>query len=284
LHASLDLKFAPRMTQPPANLKSGVQVHPTALVDPGALLGAGVQIGPYCVIGPRVTLGERVRLVSHVVIEGVTEIGDDTVVHAFAVLGGAPQHLAHRGEPTRLVVGARNHIREHVTMHTGTVLGGGLTTVGSDGLFMVASHVAHDCEVGDHVVFANNATLGGHVHLGDYVTMGGLSAVHQHSRVGRFAFIGGLAAVTRDVIPFGTVWGNPAHLEGLNLVGLKRRGFSREVIDHLRSSYRLLFAPEGAFQERLDDVARTFDASPEVCEIVDFIRAGANRPLCQPGQ
>jgi UDP-N-acetylglucosamine acyltransferase len=259
-------------------------VHPTAQVAASAILGAGVEIGPYCVIGPDVTLGERVRLVSHVVIEGVTAVGDDTLVHPFAVLGGAPQHLAHRGEPTRLVIGARNQIREHVTMHTGTVLGGGVTRVGSDSLYMVASHVAHDCVVGDHVVFANNATLGGHVHVGDYVFMGGLSAVHQHSRVGRYAFIGGLAAVTRDVIPLGSVRGNPAGLEGLNLVGLKRRGFSRDTINDLRSAYRLLFAPEGTFQERLEDVARVFAASPQVGEIVDFIRADASRPLCLPTQ
>jgi UDP-N-acetylglucosamine acyltransferase len=257
-------------------------IHPTAQVAPGAVLGDGAEIGPYCVLGAQAVLKDRVRLVSHVVIEGVTEIGEDTVVHPFAVLGGAPQHLAHRGEPTRLVVGARNQIREHVTMHTGTVLGGGVTRVGSDGLFMVASHVAHDCVVGDHVVFANNATLGGHVQLGDFVFMGGLSAVHQHSRVGRYAFVGGLAAVTRDVIPFGSVRGNPAGLEGLNLVGLKRRGFSRETINEMRSAYRLLFAPEGAFQERLEDVARVFSASPQVGEIIDFIRADASRPLCLP--
>ena len=259
-------------------------IHPTAQVAPGAVLGEGVEIGPYCVLGPRVVLGDRVRLVSHVVIEGVTEIGEDSVVHAFAVLGGAPQHLAHKGEPTQLIVGARNQIREHVTMHTGTVLGGGVTRVGSDSLYMVASHVAHDCVVGNHVVFANNATLGGHVHMGDYVFMGGLSAVHQHSRVGRYAFIGGLAAVTREVIPFGSVRGNPAGLEGLNLVGLKRRGFSRETINDLRSAYRLLFAPEGTLQERIEDVARVFSASPEVAEIVDFIRDDANRPLCLPSQ
>ena len=257
-------------------------IHPTAQVAPGAVLGADVEIGPYCIVGPAVALGDRVRLISHVVLEGSTTIGEDTRVHPFAVLGGAPQHLAHKGEDTRLVIGARNTIREHVTMHTGTVLGGGVTTVGSDGLFMVASHVAHDCVVGDHVVFANNATLGGHVQLGDYVFMGGLSAVHQHSRVGRYAFVGGLAAVTRDVIPYGSVWGNKAQLEGLNLVGLKRRGFSREAINDLRSAYRLLFAPEGTFQERLDDVARVFANSLEVAEIVDFIRADASRPLCLP--
>lgn len=257
-------------------------VHATAQVAEGAVLGDGVEIGPYCIVGPKVTLGDRVRLISHVVIDGVTQIGEDTQVHPFAVLGNPPQHLAHHGEDTRLVIGARNAIREHVTMHTGTVMGGGLTAVGSDSLFMVGSHVAHDCVVGNHVVFANNATLGGHVKMGDHVFMGGLAAVHQHTRVARHAFIGGLAAVTKDVIPFGSVWGNHAHLEGLNLVGLKRRGFSRETINDLRAAYRLLFAPEGTFQERLEDLAANFASSPEVKEIVDFIRADASRPLCLP--
>ena len=156
-----------------------------------------------------------------------------------------------------------------------------MTVVGSDGLFMVGSHVAHDCVVGDHVVFANNATLGGHVQVADHVFMGGLSAVHQWSRIGRHAFVGGLAAVTKDVIPFGLV-GNDAHLEGMNLVGLKRRGFARETINDLRSAYRLLFAEEGTFQERVEEVARVFEQSPEVSEVVDFIRADANRPLCLP--
>jgi UDP-N-acetylglucosamine acyltransferase len=257
-------------------------IHPTALVHGGALLGEGVEIGPYCIVGEGATLGDRVRLLAHVVIEGVTEIGEETVVHPFAVLGGAPQHLGHKGEPTRLVIGARNVIREHVTMHTGTVMDQGVTQVGSDSLYMIGAHVAHDCIVGDRVVFANNATLAGHVRIGDGVFMGGLSAVHQHTRIGRFAFIGGLAPVTKDVIPFGSVWGNHARLEGLNLVGLKRRGFARETINDLRAAYRMLFAEEGTFQERLEDVARVFASSPEVCEIVDFIRADAGRPLCLP--
>ena len=259
-----------------------VKVHACALVDPKAQLGVDVEIGPFCIVGSDVVLGDGVRLISHVNVEGHTELGAHCVVHPFASLGGPPQHLAHKGEPTRLVLGARNAIREHVTMNTGTVEGGGLTRVGDDGLFMVASHVAHDCVVGDHVVFANNATLGGHVHMGDHVFMGGLSAVHQHTRVGRQAFIGGLAAVTKDVIPFGSVWGVYAHLEGLNLVGLKRRGFGRERVKDLRSAYRLLFGPEGTFQERLDDVARVFDHNDDVREIVDFIRADASRPLCLP--
>ena len=257
-------------------------VHPTSIVHEGARLGAGVEIGPWCIVGPDVTLADGVRMLSHAVVDGATEIGAECVIHPFARLGGDPQHLGHRGEKTRLVVGARNVIREHVTFNTGTVGGRGVTTIGDDGLFMTGSHVAHDCIVGDRVVFANNATLGGHVHVQDFVFLGGLCAAHQFTRIGRYAFIGGLSAVTKDVIPFGSVWGVHAHLEGLNLVGLKRRGFSREAINDLRAAYRLLFADEGTFQERLDDVARVFGTSEHVMEIVDFIRADANRPLCQP--
>jgi len=258
------------------------KIHPTAMVHDGARLGPDVEIGPYSIVGPRVTLGDGVRLISHVVIEGVTDIGDETVIYPFAYLGGPPQHLAHKGDDTTLTVGKRNVIRENATMHTGTSMGTRMTKVGDDGLFMAGAHVAHDCVVGDKVVFANHATIGGHVTIGDFVFLGGLSAVHQFTRVGRYTFVGGLAAVTKDVIPYGSVWGNHAHLEGLNLVGLKRRGFSRDTIRDLRNAYRLLFAPEGTFQERLDDVARTFERSPEVTEIVNFIRADANRPLCLP--
>ena len=256
-------------------------VHPTAMVAPGAELGQDVEVGPYCTVGPKVRLARGVRLISHVVIEGVTSVAEETVVYPFAMLGGPPQHLAHKGEPTELVIGARNQIREHVTMHTGTVAGGGVTRVGSDGLFMVASHVAHDCIVGDKVVMANNATIGGHVKVGDFVFMGGLSAAHQHTRIGRYAFIGGVAAVMKDVIPYALV-GNDGHLQGLNLVGLKRRGFSRETIKDMRTAYRLLFAEEGSFQERVDDVAREFAHSPQVTEVIEFIRADAARPLCMP--
>ena len=258
------------------------QIHPTAIVDPGAQLGQGVEIGPFCTVGPKVQLGDGVRLVSHVVIDGATKVGAGTEIYPFAVLGGAPQHLAHKGEDTRLVIGERNIIREHATMHAGTVGGGGVTTVGSDSLYMVGAHVAHDCMVGDRVTFANGATLGGHVVIGDFVFMGGLCAVHQFTRIGRYSFVGGGGVVTKDVIPYGSVWGNHAHLEGLNLVGLKRRGFTREAINALRAAYRLLFADEGTFQERLDDVAETHAGTPEVMEIVSFIRADANRPLCLP--
>ncbi|ALL13421.1 acyl-ACP--UDP-N-acetylglucosamine O-acyltransferase [Caulobacter henricii] len=258
------------------------QIHPTALVAPGAELGADVEIGPFCTVGPKVRLGDGVRLISHVVIDGATSIGSECTVYPFAVLGAPPQHLAHKGEDTRLEIGDRNLIREHVTMQTGTVGGGGVTRVGSDSLYMVGAHVAHDCIVGDRVTFANSATLGGHVTVDDYVFMGGLCAVHQFSRIGRYAFVGGGGIVTKDVIPYGSVWGNHAHLEGLNLVGLKRRGFSREAINALRAAYRLLFADEGTFQERLEDVAEIHASNAEVMEIVNFIRSDNNRPLCLP--
>lgn len=259
-----------------------VQVHPTAIVAKGAELADGVEIGPFCVIGEKVRIGPGTKLKSHVVVDGSTEIGAQNEVWPFAALGGPPQHLAYRGEDTRLVIGDGNIIREHATMNLGTVQGGGVTSVGSNGLYMIESHVGHDCIVGDNVVMTKQATLGGHCHVGDFVMVGGLAAVHQYCRVGRYAFIGGLAAVVKDVIPYGSVWGNHAHLEGLNLVGLKRRGFSRDTINTLRAAYRLLFADEGTFQERLEDTAETFGDSSEVMEILDFIRADANRPLCLP--
>jgi UDP-N-acetylglucosamine acyltransferase len=258
------------------------RIHPTAMVDVGATLADDVEIGPYCIVGAHVVLGRAVRLLSHAVIDGRTEIGDECVVHPFACLGAPPQDTRHKGEPTRLLVGAGNVIREHVTMHCGTAIGRGVTTVGSRGYFMVGVHIGHDCIVGDGVTMANNATLGGHVVVSDHVIMGGLSAAHQHTRIGRHAFVGGMAGVNHDVIPFGNVWGNHAHLEGLNLVGLKRRGFEREVINTLRAAYRMLFAEEGTFQERLDDTAQAYAVSPEVMEIIDFIRADADRPLTTP--
>ena len=257
-------------------------IHPTAIIADGAEIADGVAIGPYCTVGANVRLGANTRLVSHVVVDGFTELGEDNIVYPFAMLGGPPQHTAYRGEDTKLLIGDRNIIREHATMNIGTVNGGGVTRVGSDGFYMIESHVGHDCVLGDHVILTKQATLGGHCHLGDFVIVGGLAAVHQFTRVGRHAMIGGLAAVVKDVIPYGSVWGNHAHLEGLNLVGLKRRGFSRETINTMRAAYRLLFADEGTFQERLDDTVETYSDCPEVMEIIDFIRADASRPLCLP--
>lgn len=257
-------------------------VHASAIVDPKAQLADGVMVGPFCTVGPNVKLGAGTRLISHVVVDGHTEIGEDNTIYPFVMLGGPPQHTAYKGEPTQLVIGDRNLIREHATMNTGTVGGGGVTRVGSDGLYMIESHVGHDCVVGDQVILTKQATLGGHCEIADFVIVGGLAAVHQRTRVGRHAMIGGLAAVVKDVIPYGSVWGNHAHLEGLNLLGLKRRGFSRETINTMRAAYRMLFADEGTFQERLDDTIENYSDCAEVMEIIDFIRADASRPLCLP--
>jgi UDP-N-acetylglucosamine acyltransferase len=260
------------------------RVHQGAVIDPTVELGADVEIGPGCIIGPHVRLHDRVRLVANVYIDQRTEIGADSVVYPFAVLGAQAQDLSYKGEPTSLVIGPRTTIREYVSMHRGTAKGttGGVTRIGEGGYFMAQSHVGHDCTVGSNVIFANTATLGGHVTIGDYAILGGLCAVHQHGRVGRHAFVGGMAAVTNDVIPYGMVHGNHAHLDGLNVIGLRRRNFSRELIHDIRAAYRLLFAEEGTFSERLEDVAQTYAKTPEVMEIVDFIRADAQRPLCMP--
>ena len=259
-----------------------VDIRPTAIVSKGAELADGVSIGPFSIIGEHVRIGAGTQILAHVVIENRTTIGEDCSVRNFANLGGPPHHTGYRGEPTELVIGDRNRIWEHVTMHIAAPGGDGHTRVGNDGFYMAASHVGHDSVVGDNVVLAHSATLGGHVHVGDFVTVSGLAAVHQFCRVGRYSFIGGLAAVTKDVIPYGMVWGNHAHLEGLNLVGLKRRDFSRETISELRSAYRLLFAEEGTFQERIDDAVLTFGKSAPVMEIINFIRADSSRPLCLP--
>lgn len=257
-------------------------IHPTAIVHDGAQLGEGVEIGPYSIVGPNVVLGDRTRLMSHVVVEGVTTTGADCTIYPFAMLGGPPQHLAHKGEPTKLNIGDRNLIREHAIMHTGTEKGGGITTVGNDCMFMAGCGVAHDCHLGNNIIMANLSQLGGHVEIGDYVFLGGGSAVHQFARLGRYCFIGGGGIVTKDVIPYGSVWGNHARLEGLNLVGLKRRGFSRELILSLRTAYRMMFAEEGTLQERLDDVLENFSEIDQVVEIVRFIRADSTRPICLP--
>lgn len=258
------------------------RIHATAVVDPSAELGADVDIGPGCVIGPHVKLGERTRLIAHVFIESHTEIGKDNTVFPFAGLGGTPQDLSYRGEPTKLIIGDNNVIREHATLHRGTVRGRSVTTMGDDCLIMGNCHVAHDCDVGNSVIMAQTATIGGHVQVGDYAFLSGLSGVHQHGRVGRYAFVGASALMTTDLIPFGLAIGNHAHLSGLNVVGLKRRGFSRDQIHDLRAAYRLLFAEEGTFQERIEDCADIYASNPHVMEIVDFVRADAERPLCMP--
>lgn len=257
-------------------------IHPTAIVESGASIGTDVVIGPYCCVGANVQLGDRVRLESHVVVTGRTKIGADTRVYPFASIGHPPQDLKYKGEPSTLEIGCSNVVREHVTMNPGTEGGGMVTRVGDECLFMVGCHVAHDCRIGNHVIMANNATLGGHVEIGDFAVLGGLSAVHQFVRIGRHAMIGGMSGVEQDVIPYGSVMGDRARLSGLNIVGLKRRGFSRENIHALRTAYRLLFAQEGAITERLDDVVEMYAANETVMEIVAFMRAASARGVCQP--
>jgi len=258
------------------------QIHATAIVDPAAELGRGVEIGPFCVVGPNVSLGDGVVLMSHVVVAGRTEIGANTRIYPFAVIGERPQDLKYGGEPSTLSIGCNNVIREYVTMNPGTEGGGMVTRVGNNCLFMVGAHVAHDCRVGDHVIMANNATLGGHVTVGDYAILGGLSAVHQFVRIGEHAMIGGMSGVEHDVIPYGSAMGDRARLSGLNIIGLKRRGISRDDIHSLRTAYRLLFAEEGTMAERVADVVEIYHGNQAVMDIVEFIRADSSRAVCQP--
>ena len=257
-------------------------IHSTAVIEKGAVIDDNAKVGPFCVIGPDVTIGAGTVLHSHVAVAGRTTIGKDNNIFPFASIGHAPQDLKYRGEPSEVIIGDRNVIREQVTINPGTEGGGMKTSVGNDCLIMVAAHVAHDCQVSNNAILVNNATLAGHVSIGEFAIIGGLSAVHQFVRIGKHAMIGGCSGVENDVIPYGSVLGNRAHLAGLNLVGLKRRGFSRDVIHDLRNAYRLLFAPEGALGERLVDVAELFGENEPVMDIVNFIGEQSSRAICQP--
>ncbi|MEA2863680.1 MAG: UDP-N-acetylglucosamine acyltransferase [Bradyrhizobium sp.] len=259
-------------------------IDPTARVEDGAVIGEGASIGPYCIIGPHVVIGANCRLVAHVHITAQTTIGDGCTIHPFVSLGGPPQSLSHRGELTRLEIGQGCTIREQSTMSAGTVDGGGVTRVGDRGYFMNCSHVGHDCIVGNDVIFATSATLGGHCEVGDFVFMGGLSAVHQRARVGSQVMVGALTGVRSDVIPFGLASGQYATLAGLNLVGMRRRKFSRERITAVRSFYQKLFLGPGVFADRLQAVRHLAGADPAIADILAFIDAGKHRELCQPAK
>ncbi len=259
-------------------------IHPTAIVDPAAELGAEVRIGPYCVVGPEVKLGDGVVLHSHVVVDGRTTVGPRTQIFPFASIGHRPQDLKYRGEASALWIGADCMIREHVTMNPGTEGGGMVTQVGSRCLFMVGSHVAHDCRVGDEVILANNATLAGHVQVGDHAIIGGLSAVHQHVRIGDHAMIGGMSGIEYDVIPYGLAMGERARLSGVNIVGMKRRGYDKSAIQGLLTAYERLFSGDGTLAERLEGVAERHGENEVVRAIVAFVRADSSRALCQPKQ
>jgi UDP-N-acetylglucosamine acyltransferase len=260
------------------------KIHATAIVEDGATIGTDVEIGPFAVIGARVRLGDGVRLHSHVVISGHTDIGARTTIYSHAVLGGGPQFRGDPGTDARLVIGADSVIREHVTMNGGSIKGGGLTQVGDRGYFMAYSHVAHDCHIGDGVTFANSVALGGHVTIGEGVNIGGLAAIQQFGRIGRYAFVGGVTGVPDDVIPYGIVWGDHARLEGLNLIGLKRRGVPRERIHALRAAYRAIFFGSGRLLDRARQAGERWKGFPEVEEVVAFILAASKRPVCMPSR
>jgi UDP-N-acetylglucosamine acyltransferase len=261
---------------------TSIDQHPTAVVSPQARIGQGVRIGPYSVVGDDVTLHDGVELVSHAVVAGRTTIGAGTRIFPFASIGHPPQDLKYEGEPSRLVIGERCVIRENVTINPGTKGGVMETRVGDDCLLMASSHVAHDCIVGNHVVLANYVGIAGHAVIGDHVAFGGTCVVHQFVRIGAHAFIGAQSMVDADVIPYGMAVGNRARLAGLNLVGLRRRGFDRDVIHRLRAAYRMIFSSEGTLRERVDDAATMFHDDAVVQDVVNFITAASDRPICLP--
>lgn len=254
-------------------------IHPSVVIEPGAEIGPGVSIGPFCVIGSQVRLAAGVELKSHVVIAGDTSVGEGTVIFPFASIGQDPQDLKFKGEHTRLEIGARNRIREYVTMNPGTEGGGGVTRIGDDGLFMANCHVAHDCQIGNRVVLVNSVAVAGHCVLGDDVIVGGLSGIHQFVRIGRGAMIGALSMVTADVIPYGLVQGPRAHLDGLNLVGLKRRGANRAEIAELREVLARLH--DGSFRDTARELA-SMDRGAMVGEVLDFILGPSERSFLKP--
>ncbi len=257
-------------------------IHHTAVIGQGAEIDGNAKIGPYCIIGKQVKIANDTVLHSHIVVEGDTTIGSGTEIYPFASIGHPPQDLKYQGEPSQLIIGEHNTIREHVTMNPGTEGGGMITRVGNHCLFMMGSHVAHDCQVGNHVILANNATLAGHVRVGDGVIIGGLSAIHQFVRIGDHAIIGGMSGVEKDVIPYGSVMGERASLAGLNLVGLKRRNIDREVIHALRNAYKDLFDnDEGTLSDRAEAVKGTYDQK-EVREMLVFLSEDSSRSFCTP--
>lgn len=257
-------------------------IHATALVDSQAKVGKNVTIGPFCHVGPDVVLEDGVELVSHVSLSSHVHVGEGTKIHPFCVIGQPPQHLSFHGEPSRVVIGKNCMIREHVTIHPGTERGHMQTTIGDHCMIMVGAHIAHDCEIGNHVIMTNNATLGGHVQVGDYANLGGMIAIHQFVRIGEGAIIGGMSGVENDVIPYGSVIGNRARLCGLNLIGLKRRGVSRDDIHDMRNAYRLLFANEGTLAERINDVAEMFPKNTHIMNVIKFMKEESSRSLCLP--
>ena len=260
-----------------------INKHHTSIISEKAVLGSNVTIGPYCIINKNVKIGNNVNLKAHVYIDGNTTIGDNCTFFPYCSIGTSPQDLKYKGEESTLKIGNNNIFREYVTINPGTE-GGGLKTVIKDNcLFMINAHVAHDCKIGNNVIMVNNASLAGHVILEDYAIMGALSGAHQFCRIGKHSMIGGLSGVDSDVIPYGTVIGNRAYLSGLNIIGLKRRGFSKDIIQDLRKAYGLLFSSqEGTFSDRVKEVSEEFLDNEPIQEIVQFLKSEKSRSICKP--
>jgi UDP-N-acetylglucosamine acyltransferase len=257
-----------------------VNIHPTAIISPDATLADGVDVGPYSIIGPDVHIGKNTLVGPHVVIETQTDIGENNRIAQFASIGGAPQDLKYRGEPTRVVIGNHNMIREYVTINRATIHDIGVTMIGDNNLLMAYCHVAHNCKLGDHVVMANAANLAGHVHVEDHAIIGGLTGIHQFTRIGAHCIIGGASAVTKDIPPFVMASGNFAKLFGLNTIGLKRRGFTDETIAALKEAYRIVFRSSRLLADAIQNVEHQVEDLPEVRQFLDFIRK-SERGICR---
>ncbi|ECI2867554.1 acyl-ACP--UDP-N-acetylglucosamine O-acyltransferase [Hafnia paralvei] len=245
-------------------------IHPSAIVEDGAVIGAGVHIGPFCYIGSQVEIGEGTVLKSHVVVNGITKIGRDNEIYQFASIGEVNQDLKYAGEPTRVEIGDRNRIRESVTIHRGTAQGGNLTKVGSDNLLMINAHIAHDCVIGNRCIFANNATLGGHVTVDDFAIIGGMTAVHQFCVIGAHVMVGGCSGVAQDVPPYVIAQGNHATPFGLNIEGLKRRGFDKESLHAIRNAYKILYRSGKTLEEAKPEITELAKQHAAVQLFVDF--------------
>jgi len=257
-------------------------IHPTAIVDPAATLGKNVKIGPFCIVSGDAKLGDNVELKSHVVIEGITSIGEGCIIYPFASIGQPPQIIKYAGEKSEVVIGSNNTIREYVTIQAGSLDGGMVTTVGDNCLLMVGAHIGHDCKIGSGVILANYASLGGHVEVGDYSIIGGLAAVHQFVRIGSYSMIGGVSAVVRDVIPFGLASNDRAALEGVNLVGMKRRGFDKQESINASRAVEELFAQEGILADKIEQVSRKYKDNAIVTQIIEFLKQDTARAFCAP--
>ena len=256
-------------------------IHKTAVIDKNARIDTNVEIGPYCVIGPNVEIGQDTKIQSHVSITGRTKIGENNKVYPFASIGNDPQDLKYKGEKTELVIGDGNTIREYTTINTGTVGGGGLTKIGDNSLLMIGVHIAHDCIIGDNVVIANSAAIAGHAEIGDQVIIGGNCGVQQFTRIGKMAMIGGMTGVSRDVIPYGVSIGNRNYLDGINIIGLRRKKISNKDIICLSDAYKEIFKTE-SLNENLTKLNGNFKDNIFVQEIIDFINKDKKRPICTP--